>query len=475
MIAECPGCGTKNRIPDTGEENKVYLCSKCKTRLTTKPEYHISNSHKTNLQEVDDATQGKRLLPRKLSFLAAPFLPVFNFFRDREWLVVCLLLLTVLSFHLFILPLWESPYCDEEYYVPEARSIIYEGESIHPEHPPLGKLFIALGIRVIGDNPWGWRIPAVIFGVASVAVFYFISRKLAGRSIALLASILFIFETLFFIHSSVAMLDVFSLTFMLAAFLLYLHGKYPLSGMSLALSGLCKMTGLFGLLPIIVHFLIFRRKVVPIRNIALFLVSTFATLIVIMPIVDFAADGQWLNPITRIWDMGVTHSALTVSGSTAEQLEDISYPWEWILSPIGHMDLSPGGTIAIISPTIWIFIIPAMIYVLLDYMNRRTEISFFILLWFGATYLLWLPIVIATDRISYLFYFYPTVGAICLAIAYIIRRIWDGTSKKRYSKYRLPFAVLVTGYFGLHIILFLFLAPIIKALDHYIHFLPPVD
>ncbi|MFC1847813.1 glycosyltransferase family 39 protein [Chloroflexota bacterium] len=352
---------------------------------------------------------------------------------------------------------------------------MYEGESIYPEHPSLGKLFISSGIRIFGDNPWGWRMPSAIFAITSVALFYFISRKLAGRFVASLASILFIFETLNFVHSSLAMLDVFSLTFMLLAFMLYLNGKYSLSGMSLALSGLCKMTGLFGLLPILIHFFIFRRKVIPIRNIVLFVVSAFASLMIIMPIVDFAANGHWFNPITRIWDMQTHHGSLTVFDIKADELANVSYPWEWILSPAGHMDLSPGGTLAIISPTVWIFIIPSMIYMLIDYANKRTEGSFFILLWFGSTYLLWLPLAIATNRITYLYYFYPTIGAICFAIGYAIKNIWANTSKKRYSKYRFPFTVLITGYIGLHIFLFLFLAPVIKALDYYIHFLPAID
>ena len=42
-------------------------------------------------------------------------------------------------------------------------------------HPPLAKLLIAGGILVAGDNPLGWRIASVVFGVAGVLVAYFLA------------------------------------------------------------------------------------------------------------------------------------------------------------------------------------------------------------------------------------------------------------------------------------------------------------
>ncbi|MEM1945263.1 MAG: hypothetical protein QXX57_05955, partial [Nitrososphaerota archaeon] len=45
---------------------------------------------------------------------------------------------------------------DEYYYVPAARKLL-AGVAVNNEHPPLSKLLIALGIRLLGDNPMGWR------------------------------------------------------------------------------------------------------------------------------------------------------------------------------------------------------------------------------------------------------------------------------------------------------------------------------
>jgi len=44
-------------------------------------------------------------------------------------------------------------------------------------HPPLGKIFIALGILVFGMVPFGWRIVGTLFGVAMVPVMYMFGKR----------------------------------------------------------------------------------------------------------------------------------------------------------------------------------------------------------------------------------------------------------------------------------------------------------
>jgi len=56
-----------------------------------------------------------------------------------------------------------------------------------------------------------------------------------------------------------AMLDVSCLTFTLAAFWLYLRGNYPLSGIMVALSALCKLDGALAIIAILLHWLFIRR------------------------------------------------------------------------------------------------------------------------------------------------------------------------------------------------------------------------
>ena len=45
-------------------------------------------------------------------------------------------------------------------------------------HPPLGKVFISLGVRMFGMNPFGWRIIGVLFGIGMIPFMYFFGRRL---------------------------------------------------------------------------------------------------------------------------------------------------------------------------------------------------------------------------------------------------------------------------------------------------------
>jgi len=393
---------------------------------------------------------------------------LFGWFKDRENLPICALALLALLLHLWIVPYNTAPIFDEKWYVPEARSVLSGGGLMTPEHPSLGKLFIALGISVFGDNPWGWRIPSVIFGVTSIVLFYFICRKLMGKFAALLASLFLIFESLTFVYSGLAMLDVFSLTFMLLSFWLYLQDRYVLSGTSLALSGLCKMTGLLGGLVILAHWFT-RKKRPPPQSIAFFLASALVAFVILMPLFDFAATREWLNPIDRIRYMMVSSRALTVGILPPDYSLTYlppSYPWQWILSPKGYVSADLQGFSGI-SPTLWILIIPSMAYMLYEFVRNKTDVSLFALLWFAATYVLWIPLVLATNRLTYLYYFYPTVGAICMAIGLAIQRLWENSLKGRLAIHRRNIQVITIGYLGLHVLVIVIFTPILAALGSY--------
>lgn len=378
-----------------------------------------------------------------------------DWFKDRHNQLFLLLLFFVLLLHLLIVPSHDTLVYDEHHYVPEAISIIEKGELLTPEHPSLGKLFIASGILIFGDNQWGWRIPSVLFGVASVALFYLLCRKLAGKLTALFASILFACETVVFELSGIAMLDVFSMMFLLLAFLLYLHDKPIFSGVSLALSVICKFTGLLGVLVIAGHWFITRRKQSP-RRIGFLLISALIGFMFFMPIFDFAATREWLNPMDRIWYMLVFHEGFVWAGMTVEQaiLEGAAYPWEWILYPYGFrwVDIF---TIYHVNFLVWILIIPSIGYMTYEYVKKKTEVSLFTILWFFSTYLPWLVLIIATDRLTYYFYFYPAVGAICLALGYIMKRLWETASREPTTQKHILIKIAIISFLAVNGLYFL--------------------
>jgi predicted membrane-bound dolichyl-phosphate-mannose-protein mannosyltransferase len=387
-----------------------------------------------------------------------PLTPVLNWFKIRENQLIFSLVLLALLMHLLVVPYFHFLQADESYYVPEARSIIHQRTLLTPEHPSLGKLLIASGILTFGDNPWGWRIPSVLFGVVSLILFYLICKRLANRQFALLASFLLLFESLTFTMSGIAMLDVFSLTFMLLSFLLYLNNRYVFSGISLALSASCKLTGLLGIFVIVGYWLI-RKDGRSLRNITLFLLVLFVAFLVFLPVSDFVATGHWTSPMERVAQMEHISSQMTFewAKTLGSGSMPTSYPWTWILSLKGYRYLA-------INPAIWILIIPSIGVMTHEFIKRRTEISLFVLLWFTATYLLWIPLVLLTDRQTFIFYFYFAVGPVCMGISSALTKIWDFASKGLSVPRNGLIKVAVIAYLASNIVLFLDLIPILSSI-----------
>ena len=75
----------------------------------------------------------------------------------------------------------------------------------------------------------------------------------------MLATFLFAFEDMTFLHSGLALLDVYMVTFMLAAVLAYLDEKYIWMGIFIALSANCKLAGVLIFIAIFIHWAIYRK------------------------------------------------------------------------------------------------------------------------------------------------------------------------------------------------------------------------
>ena len=56
------------------------------------------------------------------------------------------------------IPAFDGDVFDEIYHARTAYEHILGMKPYENSHPPLGKLFISLGILAFGMNPFGWRI-----------------------------------------------------------------------------------------------------------------------------------------------------------------------------------------------------------------------------------------------------------------------------------------------------------------------------
>ncbi len=197
--------------------------------------------------------------------------------------ILTLIVLGLLGAHLYTINLPDTANChdstknvdgcimDEVYYVPAAQTLL-SGEKCAPyadncnlEHPFLSKALIAAGIAIFGNDVFGWRIFEVILGTFSIPVLFGICWSVTRNSrLSLYASFLLAFETLFFVHSSIAVIDISAMFFALLGFLFYFararwwkFDRITLTAIAFGLSALSKETAIMLLLVLVVYHMLF--------------------------------------------------------------------------------------------------------------------------------------------------------------------------------------------------------------------------
>lgn len=121
-----------------------------------------------------------------------------------------------------------------------------KGYAYEWSHPPLAKELMVVGLKVVGDTPFGWRIPGAILGSLSVLLVFLIAWEIFhSHTISLLSALVFSLDTLPLAISRIGMNDSYFLFFMLLSYWFLLKGRYLLMGISFGLSLASKWTAIY--------------------------------------------------------------------------------------------------------------------------------------------------------------------------------------------------------------------------------------
>ncbi|MDX6549297.1 MAG: dolichyl-phosphate-mannose-protein mannosyltransferase [Gaiellales bacterium] len=340
-------------------------------------------------------------------------------------------------------------------------------------HPPLGKRLIAIGIRLFGFTPFGWRIAAWAAGTLTVALLYLLALRLFGSAgWALFSAGLLAIDPLHFVHSRTATLDVFVTLFVVAATLFAVldrdrdpgGGRFrpwlALCGISVGLAIASKWSGvliILGLLPLFVAWAPPGQR----RRAAL----TAATWLVVVPAVVYAASyAGRLHSGALDWPLAFARRQLHmlrfhIDLSSGQQYQ--SRPWEWlaIKRPIAYFFTDYGGryreVIAIGTPFVWW---PGAVGVLVAVWStlraRSAKGAAPVIAACGcACYLPWFAL--ASDRgFVFISYILPVVPFLCLGAALLARGLWS---------MRLPGRAVVSIVTAMAVGWFVFYYPVMTA------------
>jgi len=391
-----------------------------------------------------------------------------------------------------ILRLWnlDSPkgkIFDEIYYATNAQSLLQNGVEIDSKsglaqfivHPPTGKWLIAIGIKLFGYNEFGWRFAAAIVGSISILLMYFTAKKLFNNQLlSVFSAALISMDGLHLVHSRVALLDIFLLLFIQIAVLAFLHSKYWLSALALALACSVKWSGLYVLIALALYVLItdFRRHRYlgadhPIRDVLrknllyrFLQFGIFPTLIYIASWFSwFATNKGWdrnfsSNPLFSLWHYHAEilnfHTKLNDSHPYSAN------PWSWLVQgrPTSFFYETPkncGGTscsqeiLAIGTPILWWAATLALLVTIGFWVSKRDKQAEILLVVIGASYLPWFAI---QERTMFSFYIIAFEPFILLTLVYVLSKI-----VKNQRKIAMLFASIV-------LINFLYFLPIFLGL-----------
>jgi predicted membrane-bound dolichyl-phosphate-mannose-protein mannosyltransferase len=342
---------------------------------------------------------------------------------------------------------------DEYFYVNAARAILgwpqgpdpnsipfpgaVPGVDPNPGHPPVAKLLIAGSMLIFGDNAWGWRIPSVVMGSLSILFFYLLMKRMArSGKYALFATFLLSFDSLIFVDSRVAILDIFTLAFMILGFYLYSLERNTLSAIALAVGTLTKIIGFYGFLVIVVYHIVssLRKERTAVSKPVIladlqwfFRFGYYYALTGFVALLAFSSVTGYKNPLDYIRFMFGNMLALAevgAGGISSQPLQwlmnQVQIPYLQIGLQIGSTNVTPVAFWGGMNPFIIFMTIPAIAYAAYRYVARNSQIALFLLCWFAMTYLPYFPLAYLSHRISYIFYFQNTVPAVAGSIALIL-------------------------------------------------------
>ncbi|MFJ3284092.1 ArnT family glycosyltransferase [Streptomyces sp. NPDC086669] len=199
---------------------------------------------------------------------------------SRRWLppLLVVLLLGQMAVAMVTTAVQQTPTIDEPVYVGTAAEYLHAHELVHnPEHPPLGKLVIGVGVALAGphvdarfsgdqgelgrhllyesgNDPWRVmlfaRLPVIVLTLAFGWVVFAFARELAGTLAGLAALGLYAFSPDLVAHGSLATLDVPAAGFVLTSVWLAWRARdrprryVPLAGAALGAALATKMSAL---------------------------------------------------------------------------------------------------------------------------------------------------------------------------------------------------------------------------------------
>ena len=330
---------------------------------------------------------------------------------------------------------------DEIYYVDGARDYLRYGVEMSGTnsefivHPPVGKWLIAIGIKLFGDNEFGWRISAAIAGTICIYLIGRIALRIFHNPIwATVASLLAFLDGFALVMSRTALLDIFLTTFILLAFNAWLKARYFELSLWLGLALATKWNAIVYIAGILILEFALNRNLFRVIQVKFLALSVYP----FTWIGWFLESNGWGRNYSKNPIISFIHYHFEILNFHTGLTEKHSYqanPFGWMIMrrPTSFFYQSPNGksqeVLALGTPLLWWLSIIALIYLVIVFVKRFEIDSTIILLGIMAGYLPWF---FYQKRTIFTFYAIVFEPFIILALTYLAKTLYERNERFKY-------------------------------------------
>jgi len=324
----------------------------------------------------------------------------------------------------------KNEYFDEVYHAFTAKLMLHndpkawEWWNPHPEgfayewtHPPLAKIGMVLGMKVFGENSFGFRSMQALLGTLSVYLLYEIVFVLfKDKKMALLSASALALEGLFLVMNRIGMNDTYMVFFMVLSFYFFIKKKIFLSSVGFGLAIASKWSAIYFLPILLIAHIVLKNKIQ--KNYLFFAVVPL--IIYISSYTQMFLTGHtWSQFVEVQKQMWWYHTNLDAEHPYTSS----AFSWPLLLRPIylyngPETDGFVERIYAFGNPFVfWFGLASFFIGVYTSWKEKNKKLGLVIF-----SYLVFFIPWIASPRIMFLYHYLPSIPFLCILIGYTLRR-----------------------------------------------------
>ncbi|EKE06359.1 MAG: dolichyl-phosphate-mannose-protein mannosyltransferase family protein [uncultured bacterium] len=371
--------------------------------------------------------------------------------NKKTHILLIIILLFSLGTRVYALGNPKEMYFDEIYHSFTAKLVLHndpkawefwnpnpEGFAYEWTHPPISKLGMVVGMKVFGENSFGYRVPQAILGTLSVLLIYLLAKEIfKDKLVGILSAFVFSLDGLPLVLSRMGMNDSYVLFFSLLSVYLFIRGKNFGSAFSFGLAIASKWSGIYTFPIILISHFVFRKKLK--LSYLSFLVVPIAVYIASYGVM-FATGHTWTNFIDTQKQMWWYHTNLVAEHPYTSP----AWSWTLLLRPIYLYDGQEVNRLvariyAFGNPIVfWFGLFSVVLSAIIAYKEKFKRLGFVIF-----AYLIFFLPWIASPRIMFLYHYLPSIPFLAIVTGFVLRR----------------FPKIINYYFLICFILFLYFYP----------------